>query len=124
MKTQQIAGGAAMAFGLATLLSGGKALFGTVDMGAVVPFVLWFNFVAGFAYVAGGLLLWRGNRFALPVALAILIATAMVFAAFGLRVAFGGAYEMRTVGAMALRTGFWAVMAWAAWKTMTKESSI
>lgn len=123
MKTQQIAGGAAMAFGLATLLSGGKALFGTVDMGAVVPFGLWFNFVAGFAYVAGGLLLWRGNRFALPVALAILIATAMVFAAFGLRVASGGAYEMRTVGAMALRTGFWAVVASTAWKTMTKESS-
>lgn len=123
MKIQQIAGGAAMAFGLLTLLSGGKALFGTADMGAVVPFVLWFNFIAGFAYVVGGLLLWRGHRFALPVALAILFATAIVFAAFGLRVASGGAYEMRTVGAMALRTGFWAVMAWTAWKTMTKQSS-
>lgn len=123
MKVQQIAGGVAVAFGLLTLLSGGKALFGTADMGAVVPFVLWFNFLAGFAYVAGGLLLWLVHRFALPVALAILIATAMVFAAFSLRVASGGAYEMRTVGAMALRTGFWAVMAWTAWKTMTKKSS-
>ncbi len=123
MKVQKFSGGAAVAFGLLTLLSGGKALFGTADMGAVVPFVLWFNFVAGFVYVVGGLLLWRGHRFALPVALAILIATAMVFAAFGLRVASGGAYEMRTVGAMALRAGFWAVMAWTAWKTMTKKSS-
>ncbi len=123
MKVQQVAGGAAVAFGLLTLLSGGKALFGTADMGAVVPFVLWFNFVAGFAYVVGGLLLWRGHRFALPAALAILLATAMVFVAFGLRTASGGAYEMRTVGAMALRTGFWAVMAWTAWKTMTKKSS-
>ncbi|MCF8515367.1 MAG: hypothetical protein K9G72_13490, partial [Rhodobacteraceae bacterium] len=72
MKIQQIAGGAAMAFGLLTLLSGGKALFGTADMGAVVPFVLWFNFVAGFAYVEGALLLWRGHSVALPVAVAIL----------------------------------------------------
>lgn len=122
MRGEKIAGGAAVAFGLLTLLSGGKALFGMADMGAVVPFVLWFNFLAGFAYVAGGLLLWRGHRFALPMALAILIATALVFAAFGLRVASGDAYEMRTVGAMALRTGFWAVMAWAAWKTMKKTS--
>lgn len=123
MKVHQVAGGTAVAFGLLTLVSGGKALFGTADMGAVVPFVLWFNFLAGFAYVAGGLLLWRGHRLAWPVALAILIATAAVFAAFGLRVATGGAYEMRTVGAMTLRTGFWAVMAWVAWKTMKNRGS-
>ena len=51
MKTHHIAGVAAIAFGLLTLISGGSALFGLVDMGAVVPFVLWFNFLAGFAYV-------------------------------------------------------------------------
>jgi hypothetical protein len=114
MKFHQIAGGAAVAFGVLTLISGGRALFGAADMGAVVPFVLWFNFVAGFAYVAGGLLLWRNHRHALPVASAILIATALVFAGFGLHVVTGGAYEMRTVGAMTLRTGFWAGMVWAA----------
>ena len=43
----------AIVFGLATVISGGRALFGGADMGAVVPFVLWFNFLAGFAYVAG-----------------------------------------------------------------------
>lgn len=37
--------------------------------------------------------------------------------AFGWRVASGGAHEMRTVGAMTLRTAFWAVMAGVAWKT-------
>jgi hypothetical protein len=51
-------------------LSGGRALFGGADMGAVVPFVLWFNFLAGFAYVAAGLGLWypqAGQRaFRLP----------------------------------------------------------
>ncbi len=120
MTARHLADGAAVAFGLLTLASGGSALMGAVDMGAVVPFVLWFNFLAGFAYVIGGVLLWRGHHLALPVALAILIATAAVFAAFGWRVATGGAYEMRTVGAMTLRTAFWAVMAWVAWKTGTE----
>lgn len=117
MTGRHLAGGVAAAFGLLTLISGATALLGAIDMGAVVPFVLWFNAFAGLAYVAGGILLWRGHRLALPVALAILIATAAVFAAFGWRVASGGAYEMRTMGAMTLRTAFWAIMAWVAWKT-------
>jgi uncharacterized membrane protein len=112
MKTRRIAGGAAVAFGVLTLVSGGLVLLGTIEMGAFVPFVLWFNFFAGFAYIGGGLLLVVDHRLAFPVALIILIATAAVFAAFGWRALNGGAYEMRTVGAMTLRTLFWAVMAW------------
>ncbi|THD85872.1 hypothetical protein E7811_05630 [Aliigemmobacter aestuarii] len=108
---RKAAGAVAVAFGLLTVLSGGSTLMGAVDMGAVVPFVLWFNFLAGFAYVAGGILLWRGSRMALPVALGILFATAAVFAAFALHAVAGGAFEWRTVGAMTLRTAFWALMA-------------
>ena len=115
LSPSRVAGGLAVGFGLLTLVSGGTALTGAIDMGAVVPFVLWFNFAAGLAYVAGGVLLWRGSRHALPVALAILGATAAVFAAFGLRAAAGGAYEARTVGAMTLRLAFWAAMAGVAW---------
>ena len=124
MKTHHIAGAAAIAFGLLTLISGGSALFGAVDMGAVVPFVLWFNFLAGFAYVIGGLLLMTGHRLALPVALTILIATATVFAAFGWRVFAGDAFEMRTVGAMTLRTLFWAAMVWVAMKARGRTSRL
>ncbi len=124
MKTHHIAGAAAIAFGLLTLISGGSALFGAVDMGAVVPFVLWFNFLAGFAYVIGGLLLMIGHRLALPVALTILIATATVFAVFGWRVFAGDAFEMRTVGAMTLRTFFWAAMVWVAMKARGRKSRL
>ena len=124
MKTHHIAGVAAIAFGSLTLISGGSALFGAVDMGAVVPFVLWFNFLAGFAYVIGGLLLMIGHRLALPVALIILIATAAVFAAFGWRVLAGDAFEMRTVGAMTLRTLFWAVMVWVAVKALGRTGRV
>lgn len=58
--SHSIASGVAVVFGLATVISGGRALFGGADMGAVVPFVLWFNFVAGFAYLLAGIGLWRG----------------------------------------------------------------
>jgi hypothetical protein len=55
---------------------------------------------------------------AVPVALAIAVATVAVFAAFGWHVVSGGGFEMRTVGAMSLRTAFWAAMAWAALRTV------
>jgi len=57
MTGRHLAGGAAAAVGLLTAVSGGTALIGAVDMGAVAPFVLWFNTLAGLAYVAGGILL-------------------------------------------------------------------
>lgn len=122
MTGHRMAGAAAVVFGVLTVVSGGTALLGAIDMGAVVPFVLVFNFVAGFAYVAAGLLLWRGHRLALPLALAILAGTLAVFAAFGWRVLSGGAYEMRTLGAMALRSAFWAAMAVVAWRLAPRST--
>ena len=83
----------------------------TGPVGAVVPFVLWFNFLAGFAYVAAGLGLWRGRRWAAALALAIFAATLLVLLAFALHVASGRPYEARTVGAMLLRSLVWGVIA-------------
>jgi hypothetical protein len=83
-------------------------------MGAVVPFVLWFNTLAGLAYVVAGLGLWQGRRWAWPLSFAIFAATLLVFAAFGLHVAQGGAFEMRTVFAMTLRSTVWGWIAWVA----------
>ena len=60
----RFAGGFAVVFGALTILSGARALFGGADMGAVVPFVLWFNFLAGFAYVTAGFGLWRRRPWA------------------------------------------------------------
>ena len=111
---QRIAGGVAIVFGLLTLVSGGATLFGGLDMGAVVPFVLWFNTVSGLAYVLAGAGLWLGRRWAFALSLALFAVTLLVFAGFGLHVARGGAYEMRTVVAMSLRCAFWgAITLWA-----------
>ncbi len=106
-----IAGGFAIVFGVLTVFSGGRTLLGFADMGAAVPFVLWFNTLAGVAYVVAGLGLRQGRRWAFPFSFAIFAATLLVFAGFGLHVARGGAYEMRTVSAMALRIVVWGGIA-------------
>lgn len=113
----------AVIFGILTLISGGFALFGSAaaraDVGNAVPFVLWFNFLSGFVYVLAGvgLFLWKrwGAQLSALLALAILV----IFAAFGLHIAMGGAFEMRTVGAMLLRSTVWIAIALAACRAFT-----
>lgn len=101
----------AIIFGALTVFSGGRALFGSPEVrasvGNVVGFVLWFNFFAGLAYVLTGAGLWAGRRWAARGAGLLALATALVAGAFALHVLGGGAYEMRTVGALVLRFGFW-----------------
>lgn len=105
----------AILFGLLTIASGGKALFGDqaaqAAVGNAVPFVLWFNFLAGFAYVAGGVTLWLRHPAARLIAWGLALSTLAVFAAFLILVATGTQFELRTVGAMILRSGFWLAIA-------------
>lgn len=110
----------AIGFGLLTLREGGAVLF--VDgaarqaAGRYVPFVLWFNFLAGFAYIVAGAGLWMRWRWAAWLALAIAVATALVFLAFGVHVVRGGAWEQRTAVAMTVRTLAWTGIAAIAWR--------
>jgi hypothetical protein len=112
----------AAAFGLLTIAVGGRTLVNlsasSAAAGKIVPFVLWFNFAAGFAYVvaAVGLFSWKVWSAALSAAIAI--ATLIVFIAFGVHVFLGGAFETRTVGAMTLRSTLWIVIAAAAFRAM------
>lgn len=110
----------AVAFGALTIVSGGLALFGGAEVqegvGNAVPFVLWFNFLAGFAYVLAGLGIWTGQRWALPLAALIAAGTLVVAAGFALHVLNGGAYETRTVGALALRFLVWVAILLALWR--------
>jgi hypothetical protein len=102
----------AILFGVVTISVGGSTLFGPSAGGpGIVPFVLWFNFLAGFAYVAAGVGLFWSKRRAAQLAALIAVATVLVFAAFGLHVLAGGGYATRTVGAMALRSLVWIAIA-------------
>lgn len=103
----------AFVFGWVTIRAGGSVLFGegAASAGNFVPFVVWFNFIAGFFYLAAAAGLWLRAPWGRGLALALALATALIFAAFGIHVALGGAYELRTVAAMTLRTLFWAALA-------------
>lgn len=108
-------GATAVLFGIATLVEGGHVLFGgpaaRTEAGNVVPFVLLFNFSAGFVYVTAGLAALLGRSWATWLARALAVATLGVFLAFGAHVLAGGAFEPRTVVAMILRSGFWVTQA-------------
>ncbi|MCL4187667.1 MAG: hypothetical protein KJZ85_08670 [Rhodobacteraceae bacterium] len=117
-RTLRIAAIVAAVFGIATVAAGGLALRGAVDMGAVVPFVLWFNFLAGFAYLAAAAGLAGARRWGAWAAAAILAATAVALAVFGVHVLGGGAWEVRTAGAMALRVAVWATITWVAFRPL------
>jgi hypothetical protein len=113
----------AVTFGILTLISGGSALFGSAAaraaVGHAVPFVLWFNFLSGFVYVLAGIGLFLWKRWAAQLSALLAIAILAVFAAFGWHVAWGGAFEVRTVGAMILRSTVWIAIAVAACRAFT-----
>ena len=112
----------AIAFGLVTIKAGGTVLFGGDDAraaaGNYVPFVVVFNFAAGFAYVLAGVGFWLRRRWAAWLAIAIAASTAAVFAAFGVYVLMGGAYKQVTVAAMTVRTAVWVAFSWMAYRLL------
>ena len=117
----------AMVFGAMTLFSGGAVLFADgqarADAGNYVPFILWFNFIAGFFYIAASVGIFTWQKWGLIFSRLIFIAT--VIASIGLAgyIATGGSFEMRTVMAMVLRSIVWlaiAITIGTAWKKSTQ----
>ena len=107
--------GVAILFGLLTILSGGRVLFGDdtarAAAGNVVWFVLWFNFLSGFAYVLAGVGIATRRRWAASLSILLAISIAVAFLFFGFRILSGEAFEMRTMGAMTLRLVVWVAIA-------------
>ncbi len=115
----------AITFGLLTILSGGTVLFvgGTFreQAGNYVPFVVWFNFCAGFAYLIAGGGLWMQKSWAVFVSVFIVVATLVCFGIFGIHILMGGLYEVRTVAAMTLRTAVWTSIAVFAYRKISRR---
>lgn len=110
----------AVVFGVVTIRAGGNVLFGdgATTAGNIVHFVLWFNFLAGFAYVVAGIGLWLRFRWSVWIAIVLAASTVIVFGAFGIHVAEGGTFEARTVWAMSFRSIVWIVIALFACKLL------
>ena len=108
-------GVAAAVFGVMTLYSAGGIVLdygNSRDLaGAYVPFVVWFNLAAGVVYILAAAGIWRRSTWAAGLSALIALATALTAIPFALHVIGGGDYEMRTIGALALRIGFWAAAA-------------
>lgn len=115
----------AVVFGLLTIKSGGTVLFvdgeARQQAGNYVPFVLWFNFLAGFAYLTAGIGLWKKQRWAAWLAIMIAAASVLVFVLLGLHINSGGPYEMRTVIAMGMRCSIWTAIGFFAYWTILRE---
>jgi hypothetical protein len=113
----------AAVFGVLSIFSGGRVLFGdgAAAAGNYVPYIVWFNFAAGFAYVAAAMGLWLRRPWAAGLAAAIALLTALAFAALGGHIAAGAAYEMRTVAAMTLRLVLWIGIAGLAWASLARR---
>ena len=115
----------ALVFGMLTIKSGGSVLF--IDgpdrqaAGNYVPFVLWFNFLAGFAYLLAGVGLFMQKSWAPLLSILIAVATIIVFALFGLHILNDGAHETRTVLAMSLRTIVWISIATFAYLKLIRQ---
>ncbi len=118
----------AVAFGVMTIKSGGSVLF--IDgearraAGNVVNFVLWFNFTAGFFYIATGIGIWMGKAWAPIFAIGIAVLTLTVFGLLGLHIFNAGEYEQRTVMAMTLRSAIWISIAMMCYRKMTVASRV
>jgi hypothetical protein len=117
----------AVLFGLLTLSSGGSVLFNSAARqvtGNYVGFIVWFNFLAGFAYIIAGIGLWRQQPWAVWLSFFLAGATLLAFIAFGLYVLSGGSYETRTVAAMSLRTLVWFIIGLAAYWRIGQKNLI
>ena len=115
----------AVVFGLLTIKSGGSVLFiggeYRQQAGNYVPFVLWFNFLAGFVCLVASFGLWKRQRWAAWLAIMIVAASVTVFVLLGIHIYSGGSYEMRTVIAMVARCSIWAVIALFSYWTILRK---
>lgn len=114
----------ALIFGIATIYSGGEVLFvdgaGRARAGDYIGFIVWFNFLAGFAYMLAAYGLYKSEQWSVLISKIIVIATLIAFGALGVYIFNGGAFEIRTIAAMILRSSVWAAIAYFATKQMKK----
>ena len=111
-------------FGIVTIAAGGAAIFFNDSFfGHVIPWVVWFNFLSGFVYIAVGLYVWFDRRVAQKLSVFIFFGTSLVFVLIGIHIASGLAYEKRTIAAMAFRWVVWGIISWIGFYAFTKNTS-
>jgi len=118
---KKILGTVAVLFAALTLFKSGQVIFGPQSardaVGDFVPFVVQFNFAAGFFYLLAGIGIFLGRGWSLGLSALIAVATVITTAFFARHLAAGGAFEMQTVGALGIRSIFWIVITAVLWRS-------
>jgi hypothetical protein len=97
-------------FGILTIVSGGRSLFtedGIESRGAIVPVVLWFNFFAGFFYIAAGFLVSNSSHLVRWLSVGISIGSTIVLIYLLGHIVRDEAFQIKTLFAMSFRVIFW-----------------
>jgi len=86
------------------------------------PLVVWFNFIAGFAYITAAVGIFGMCAWSIPLSYAIATATAAFFILFGMHVIADGSYELQTVVVMTIRTLLWIAISFVVHAKIISES--
>lgn len=89
--------------------------------GDYIPFIVWFNFLSGFAYIAAGIGLIMRKVWAARLAILILLSVLIAFSILGIMILQGTAFETRTVAAMTLRSTLWTVISFVAYRQTMQQ---
>ncbi len=100
----------AVLFGILTVVAGSRVLRGADPGYTVFSPLLYFNTAMGVAYIAVGLLAWRGHRSALVGAGTIVALNVLALAAIAVVAARGGSVAATSLGAMTFRVAVWVVL--------------
>lgn len=117
----------AIIFGLASIKEGGSVLAGGMEACQAVqcvPFITWFNSLAGFAYIAAGVGFLKSWSYSGMLAKVIAGLTVLFFVGFGLHILSGGVYASRTVIAMSFRSIIWIAIALISMRLWNSQRSL
>lgn len=115
------------AFGGLTIFMAGSVIFDLFGIrakeGNFVPFIVWTNFIAGWAYLAAAYGFVKEKKWTFGLLISFLVVLIAAFVGLKMHIEAGGIYEERTVKAMMFRMGVTTVMAIIAFLTINKRAN-
>lgn len=114
------------AFGGLTIFMSGSVIFDLFGIrakeGNFVPFIVWTNFFAGWAYWVAAYGFVKEKKWTFGILISFLVILIGAFIGLKMHIEAGGIYEERTVKAMMFRMGVTATMAIVAFLTINKRA--
>jgi hypothetical protein len=112
-------------FGLLTLFLSSSIIFDWFGIrekeGNYVLLVVWANFICSMIYLIGALGMIRDRLWAVKLLILATVVLLVAYAGLFVHINSGGAYETKTIGAMAFRIAVTAVLALLGYFTLRKQ---